>query len=112
MGPGRSELKGCLELYTFAKSLQNMHTRTDTLAAYIQYALAHTCTLSDVHLWLQHLSAKCQPDKSQGLRVKWNINILTNRGESQESIMLSSPTGDDFISVIHYPQFALFSVKS
>lgn len=38
----------------------------------------------NIHLWLQPLSAKCQPDKSQGLRVKWNINILTNRAESQE----------------------------
>lgn len=86
-----------------------MYTCTDTLAAYIQYTSAHTSALSVVHLWLQPLSAKCQPDKSQGLRVKWNINILTNQAESQESIMLSSPTGDDFISGL--PCFSLLSVQ-
>ncbi len=57
---------------------------------------------SNIHLWLQPLSAKCQPDNSQGLRVKWNINILTNQAESQESIMLSSAIGDDFISVLAF----------
>lgn len=68
-----------------------------------------TFTHTHIHLCLQPLSAKCQPDKSQGLRVKWNINILTNWAESQERIILSSPNGDDFISVL--PCFTLLSAE-
>lgn len=66
-------------------------------------------THSQTFTWLQPLSAKCQPDKSQGLRGKWNINILTNRAESQESIMLSSPIGDDLISALYC--FSLLSIQ-
>ncbi len=99
--PGSSELKGCLEL------LHWIHTWCLHMLLFYLCTDAHT--LTDIHLWLQPLSAKCQPDKSQGLRVKWNINILTNRAESQESIMLSFPIGDDFISVL--PCFSLLSVQ-
>ena len=62
-------------------------------------------TFTGIHLWLQPLSTKFQPYESQGLRVKCDINILTNRAGSQESITLSSPIGDDFISVL--PCFSL-----
>lgn len=59
-----------------------------------------TVSLKAISPCLQTPSAKYQADKSQGLIVKWSIKILTNRAESQDSIMLSFPTGDDFISVL------------
>lgn len=77
------------------------------LDAYTLYA--PLTTRSQTFTWLYPLSAKCQPDKSQGLKVKWNINILTNRAESQESIMLSSSIGDDLISALTC--FCLLSVQ-
>lgn len=115
MGPGRLELKGRLRLYTLANDeiAKNQYERTYR-HAWRLYTLPlclrrEAYALTGIHLWLHPPSAKCQPDKSQGLRVKRKINILTNRAESQESIMLSSLIGDDFISVLSY--FSLLSVQ-
>lgn len=82
----------CFEMYGHRESIQT--------SAQSRKSFIFPQSRSDSHLCLQPVSAKCQADKSQGLRVKWNINILTNRAESQESITLSSPTGDDFIPVL------------
>lgn len=87
MGPEKSDSKGmfCIVYSTeFPKNV--MYCTHWQTGAYILlfYLCTEAYTLTDIHLWLQPLSAKCQPDKSQGLKVKWNINILTNRAESQE----------------------------
>lgn len=75
MGQGKSEFKGLVQ-YT---SLNSQETYMYTFEAHRLPFSAEKCIHSQTFTFgCRTVSAKCQPDKSQELKVKWNINILTN----------------------------------